>query len=122
MVEPWHRCHLALVCEKQWSELTPTADARVRHCSGCERTVHEVATPEEFAAARARWQCVRLTGRLKLDMASPLAVRSAKESGEIAVQVVESARAAAEEQKRALDVPSQVETWWPPGVIGLPMF
>ena len=122
MVEPWHRCHLALVCEKQWSELTPTADARVRHCSGCERTVHEVATPEEFAAAKARWQCVRLTGRLTLDMASPLAVRSAKESGEIAVQVVESARAAAEEQKRALDVPSQVETWWPPGVIGLPMF
>ena len=122
MVEPWHRCHLALVCEKQWSELTPTADTRVRHCSGCERTVHEVATPEEFAAAKARWQCVRLTGRLTLDMASPLAVRSAKESGEIAVQVVESARAAAEEQKRALDVPSQVETWWPPGVIGLPMF
>ena len=120
MVEPWHRCHLALVCEKQWSELTPTADARVRHCSGCERTVHEVATPEEFAAAKARWQCVRLTGRLTLDIASPLAVRSAKESGAIAAQAVETARAAAEAQKRELDAQSLASTGWPHGTIGLP--
>jgi hypothetical protein len=115
MTEPWHRCHLSLVCEKQWTELTPTADPRVRHCSGCERTVHEVATPEEFAAARAHWQCVRLTGRLALDQASPLAVRSTRESAVFRAEVEARLQREARERE-ATAAPGRGASDW----IGLP--
>ena len=64
MIEPWHECYLKLVCEKKWDELTMTNDPSVRHCSGCQRTVHLVETAQAFDLARAQHQCVALGCRL----------------------------------------------------------
>ncbi|MEZ4450459.1 MAG: hypothetical protein R3B09_13350 [Nannocystaceae bacterium] len=52
------RCRLALVCDVQWRDMTPTEREGVRRCGRCEREVFEVRDQEQFLAHARRGECV----------------------------------------------------------------
>lgn len=58
------RVRFALVCDRHWEELTPTAEPRVRHCGGCEKMVHFTDSVPEAEALARRGECVAVPRRL----------------------------------------------------------
>lgn len=55
---------LVHLCRRGWDDLTPTADARVRHCDDCGQRVHLVADRHDVERAVAECRCVAVTGKL----------------------------------------------------------
>jgi hypothetical protein len=51
--EPWFRYE----CPRKWNSLTPTADARVRHCPECNEHVYQCSSGAELEALRGK-RCV----------------------------------------------------------------
>ena len=45
-------------CAESWENLNETADENIRHCSLCEKNVHLVRNPGEFAANAEKGNCV----------------------------------------------------------------
>lgn len=47
-------------CDRDWRDLTPTADATVRHCDGCRKDVHYCATIREARHHARAGHCIAL--------------------------------------------------------------
>lgn len=51
-------CAMDFICQKQWGELTPTADPKVRHCTSCEKPVTLCTSLEELAPLAREGACI----------------------------------------------------------------
>ncbi|QQD21099.1 hypothetical protein GJQ54_04630 [Oceanospirillaceae bacterium ASx5O] len=58
MSEVIRNCPWGFKCDKQWQQLTPTADANVRFCTQCQKEVHWVADRSQLADAVVLNRCV----------------------------------------------------------------
>jgi uncharacterized protein (TIGR02996 family) len=56
--------HFRFVCPKQWEQLQPTADNRVRFCEACQRGVHYCASMHEARNHVLAGDCVAVDPRL----------------------------------------------------------
>ncbi|MGI9310829.1 MAG: hypothetical protein ACR2P7_04750 [bacterium] len=52
------RVRFKFKCPQDWNALTPTAEARIRHCGVCERQVHWCASEAEMTTRARRGECV----------------------------------------------------------------
>lgn len=55
-----HRRQFSFLCDRTWDEMTPTADAAVRHCEACDRNVHYCDTIVVARRHAAHGRCVAL--------------------------------------------------------------
>ncbi len=58
MSEVIRNCPWGYKCDKQWQELTPTANAGVRFCTQCQKEVHWVENRIQLADAVLLNRCV----------------------------------------------------------------
>lgn len=51
-------CEMAFECPKNWLELEPTANPKVKHCNTCNQNVHLCTTQEEMDKAIEDLRCI----------------------------------------------------------------
>lgn len=49
-----------LTCPKDWDNLRPTGDAKVRHCRSCGQDVHLVTSEQELKTLSAKRVCIAI--------------------------------------------------------------
>jgi len=51
-------CEMEVNCPKQWEELTPTDDPKIRNCADCHKPVHFIDSQEQLVDAMFGRKCV----------------------------------------------------------------
>lgn len=51
-------CEFEFECSKNWFDLTPTHDAKVKYCETCNKDVHLCVTQEELDSHAERRHCI----------------------------------------------------------------
>lgn len=51
-------CKLEFECPKNWFDLAPTYDAKVKYCDSCNKDVHLCVTQEELHSHVAQRHCI----------------------------------------------------------------
>jgi hypothetical protein len=65
-----HNCKLAVRCDKQWADMSPTDSENIRHCATCKRDVVLCTNRKEFQEAVRLDQCVALDVLVPVDAES----------------------------------------------------